>query len=81
MFLTEHNQRSPITQPKRGPFFSFLELNVVLKRKSDKDFKKVGPICGNLYYKSQLTKVWVVLSCGEFNSKLPKPIDNFFLSN
>ena len=30
--------------------------------KLNKNFKKVGPICGNLSYKSQLTKVWAVLS-------------------
>ena len=34
-----------------------VDLTMVLKKKSDKDFKKVGSICGNLSFKSQLTKV------------------------
>ena len=37
--------------------------------KLNKDFKKVGPICGNLSYKSQLMTVWTVL-----NSNLPKKL-------
>ena len=50
--------------------------------KLNKDFKKVGPICGNLSYKSQLTKVWAVLSWN-LPKKLPKegPYWHFFLSN
>ena len=44
-----------ITQPS-------IDLKVVLKRKLAKDFKKVSPICSNLSYKSQLVKVWSVLS-------------------
>ena len=37
-------------------YLDSIDLKVVLKRKSDKDFKKVGPICGNLSFKSQLIK-------------------------
>ena len=41
-----------------------INLKVVLKRKLAKNFKKVGSICGNLSYKSQLLKVWAVFSFG-----------------
>ena len=44
-------------------FRSFLSLCWPASQPYDKDFKKVGPICWNLSYKSQLTKVWAILSC------------------
>ena len=40
-----------------------IDMMAVLKGKSDKDFKEVVPICGNLSYKSQFLKVWAVLRC------------------
>ena len=43
-------------------FRSFLSLCRPASQPYDKDFKKVGPICGNLSYKSQLTKVWAAVS-------------------
>ena len=54
-FVCKIQNSGQITQPS-------IHLKVVLKRKFDKDFKKVGPICGNLSFKSQLMKVWAVLS-------------------
>ena len=47
----------------------------VLEKKSDKDFKKISPICGSLSSKSQSTKVWAILSWN-YNQRRP-----FFLSN
>ena len=56
-----------------------IDLKVVLKRKLDKDFKKVGPICGNLSFKSQLMKVWEVLSfLGKFQLKTAQTYWHFF---
>ena len=54
-FVCKIQNPGQITRPS-------IDLKVVLKRKSDKDFKKVGPICGYLSFKSQLTKVCAVLS-------------------
>ena len=55
---------------------------MVLRRKLAKDFKKIGLICGNLSFKSQLLKVWEVLSfLGKFQLKKPQTFWHFFLSN
>ena len=53
-FVCKIQNSGQITHPS-------IDLKVVLKRKLAKDFKKVGPICGNLSYKSQLIRVWAVL--------------------
>jgi hypothetical protein len=49
-FVCKIHNCGQITQPN-------IDLKVVLKRKLAKDFKKVGSICCNLSYKSQLMKV------------------------
>jgi hypothetical protein len=54
-FVRKIQNSGRITRPS-------IDLKVVLNRKIVKDFKKVGLICGNLSYKSQLMKVWAVLS-------------------
>ena len=54
-FVCKIQNPGQITRPS-------INLKVVLKKKSGKDFKKVGPICGYLSFKSQLTKVCAVLS-------------------
>ena len=56
-----------------------IDLKVVLDRKLAKNFKKIGPICCNLSYKSQLLKVWEVLSfLGKFQLKKPQTFWHFF---
>ena len=56
------NQDTTLNDSQKWPIPSpSIDLQVALKRKLDKEFKKVGPICSNLSYKSQLRKVWAVL--------------------
>ena len=74
-FVCKIQNSGQITQPN-------IDLKVVLKRKLAKDFKKVGPICSNLSFKSQLMKVWEVLSfLGKFQLKTAQTHWHFFLSN